>query len=62
MPGQFRFTSKDKKHTITIGSADDKKRSASAFVSQQDNKGNKTSTVYDSKHRVVKEITKKRNA
>ncbi len=59
MGGQDRVESSDGTHTVTIGSADDQKTSgATAFVSQQDNQGNKTTTVYDANHSVVKETTK----
>jgi len=60
MAGQHQVESKDKTHRVTVGSADDKKRGATAFVSQQDNKGNKSTTVYDRNNRVVKEVTKSR--
>ena len=61
MAGQDQFQSKDKSHKVTIGSADDKKtKGATAFVSQQDKRGNKTTTVYDKNNRVVREVTKKR--
>lgn len=61
MPGQHQDKSKDGKHKVTIGSADDKKRGAAAFVSQQDNKGNKLTTVYDKRGNVVKEVEKKKS-
>ena len=60
MPGQHQDKSKDGKHKVTIGSADDKKRGATAFVSQQDNKGNKLTTVYDKRGNVVKEVERKK--
>lgn len=59
LAGQEQIRSKDGKHTVTIGSADDKKRGATAFVSQQDNKGNKLTTVYDKRGNVVKEVERK---
>jgi hypothetical protein len=61
MSGQDQIKSKDGTHTVTIGSADDKKRGAKAFVSQQDNKGNKLTTVYDKHGNVVKEVEKKKS-
>lgn len=58
MSGQHQIKSADGSHKVTIGSADDRKRGASAFVSQQDNKGNKLTTVYDKHGNVVKEVAK----
>lgn len=61
MGGQHQDKSSDGSHKVTIGSADDKKLpNATAFVSQQDDKGNKQTTVYDSQHRVIKEVEKKK--
>jgi YD repeat-containing protein len=46
---------------VTVGSADDTKTpGATAFVSQQDDKGNKWTVVYDKYGRIVKEVTKGR--
>ena len=60
MGGQHQVKSSDGSHKVTIGSADDSKLSnATAFVSQQDDQGNKQTTVYDSQHRVIKEVEKK---
>lgn len=59
MAGQHQVQSSDGSHKVTIGSADDPKLpNATAFVSQQDDRGNKLTTVYDSQHRVVKEVQK----
>lgn len=58
MSGQHQIKSSDGSHKVTIGSADDPKRGATAFVSQQDNKGNKLTTVYDKRGNVVKEAEK----
>ena len=59
LAGQEQVKSKDGTHTVTIGSADDKKHGATAFVSQQDKKGTKLTTVYDKRGNVVKEVERK---
>lgn len=58
MAGQHQHTSADGSHTTTVGSADDRKGGASAFVSQQDDQGNKWTVVYDKDYNIVKEVTK----
>lgn len=60
MAGQHQHKSKDGSHKVTVGSANDKDRRATAYVSQQDNKGNKWTVVYDKSGRVIKDSTKKR--
>jgi hypothetical protein len=56
MSGQHQDVSNDGSHTVTIGSTDGPV--GTAFVSQQDNQGNKLTTVYDSQGNIVKEFEK----
>jgi hypothetical protein len=57
MPGQDQHESGG--HRVTVGSADDPRGGATAFVSQQ-NETHKMTTVYDANGNVVKEVESER--
>lgn len=60
MAGQGQNKASDGSHKVTVGSADDPKNGATAYVSHEDDQGNKQTTVYDKNHRVVKQVEKKK--
>lgn len=54
MAGQFRDVADDGSYAVTVGSADDPRYPDDTyFISQQDDRGNHMTSIYDSQHNLL---------